>query len=93
MAQGWASRSQYITIAHSTLQSLPDPPLELIDRWQGYLSKSLCEDHADIEKDESCFERHWQMNSEWMVLLNDSPEQEHMIQYWESLVQEKGLPP
>ncbi|KAF7328906.1 NACHT domain-containing protein [Mycena venus] len=75
------------------LEALPDPPLELIGRWERYFTTSQGLSGYTLEADEDRFERRWLRKSEWMMLWSTRDystfnEGILVIQHWERLVEE-----
>ncbi|KAJ7239711.1 hypothetical protein C8J57DRAFT_109420 [Mycena rebaudengoi] len=82
------------------LKSLPDPPLELIERWQGYLKKSrlifmgrVKERKGQDEMNDERLEMEWRQISQWMVgfsKLSPTWDREQVIRYCKRLAEEMG---
>jgi hypothetical protein len=82
IVEGW--RRQRKGITHNLFQALPDPPLALVERWEGYLTKSRnqCSRFGSDTDDE--------LESKWLEYTGhfSKPfEEEEVIQSWERAVE------
>jgi hypothetical protein len=90
MAQGRCWGKLCGQIVTQTCQANPEPPFELIERWQGYLNKSrnICTGSGkpgwNKKDSDADFETTWQEAS---ADLNKPIDEAESIRYWERIIE------
>jgi hypothetical protein len=96
MAQGMCLASCVVRQSLTIGQAHPEPPLELIERWQGYLNESRekCKRFDkygwDEKNTDAYFEEIWQRDSREMMSTNQpwqELDEEELIQCLECVVE------